>query len=288
MRAQWLAWGLGGRTGRTAAGSLCGAVLLLASTAGSEPLPAGLTRGETLAVVAVIDGETARLADGSELRLASILAPAPAPPRPGQSGRADTELERLKAAAREALATLIDGQTITLHSAGEPRRDRHGRRLAYVTGPADDWVQAALVEQGLARVYTTAETSAGAATLLRLEAVARDQRLGLWRHAAFQVRHPNELGRWIETFQLVEGAAVSTKGARPAGRLTVEAGDAHLTLTLSTRARNELRGLGDLEGRPVRVRGWVRWQNGPAIDVTHGAAIELMTGADGHQPIKAR
>ena len=275
MKSQWpvlrLVWG----AGRTAARSLGGALLILASAAGGEPLPAGLTGGETLTVVAVTDGETARLADGSELRLAAILAPAAAPPRPGQSGRADAGLERLKTAAREALTTLIDGQTIGLYSAGEPRHDRHGRRIAYVAGPAGGWVQAALVAQGLARVYTTAETSAGAATLLRLEAAARDQRLGLWQHAAFQVRQPNELGRWIETFQLVEGRAASINGARAANRLSIEAGGARLALTLSTRARNELRGLGDLDGRPVRVRGWVRWQNGPAIDITHGAALEL-------------
>jgi len=253
---------------------LAAAILMLASAATGEPLPSGLSAGQPARTDRVLDGETVRLADGSELRLAEILAPKATPPRAGQVDRTDPEIERLGATARDALTRLIDGQPITLYFAGAARTDRHGRHVAYVEGPGGHWVQAALVAQGLARVHTSAEINRGAATLLRLEASARRQRLGLWRHEAFRVRKPVELGRWIETFQIVEGGAVTVEGARPSARLALEEGHARLALNVSTRARSDLRALGDIEGQTLRVRGWVRWQGGPIIDVTHGAQIE--------------
>ncbi len=32
----------------------------------------------------------------------------------------------------------------------------------------------------------------------------------------------------------------------------------------------------DFAGRRVRVRGWLRWSNGPMIDVTHPEQIEVL------------
>lgn len=251
-------------------------MMMLASAVAAEALPAEFADGKPARVTGVIDGETARLADGSELRLAAILAPKALPPRTGQTSRTDPAIERLTTAARDALARLIDGQPITLHFAGAPRRDRHGRHVAHVAGPDGGWVQAALVAQGLARVHTTADFAGGATLLLNLETEAREKQRGLWRHDAFRVRSPRELGRWIETFQIVEGTAVMVEGARATGRLALDGDNARLALNLSTRARNELRALGDLNTAPLRVRGWVRWQNGPVIDVTHPAQIELL------------
>ena len=263
MRAQWLA----------------GAISILVCQASGQTLPPGLTSGERLPVREVIDGETVRLGDGRELRLAAILAPRSTPPRAGQPARPDAGLERLALAAREVLATLIEGRDVVLYVAPGPQRDRHGRLTAHVATPAAEWVQAVLVSNGLARVQTTAEIDTGADLLLRLESEAREAQRGLWRHEAFRIRAPDELGRWIETFQIVEGAAVVLAG-HPAGRLALEGQRERLILNLSTRARAELRDAGwnvdRLAGMPLRVRGWLRWQNGPVIDVTHAAQIERL------------
>lgn len=260
MRGQWLA----------------GAALFLTTAAAGEMLPPGLSGGEPAEVKAVLAGDTLRLADGGEVRLAAIVAPHATPPRPGQPARHDPELEQLGEAARQRLATMVGDQRITVYVTG-PSRDRHGRQVAHVAGPAGDWVQSALVSQGLARVQTTADSSLGAGILLRLEAAARDARIGLWRHEAFRVRAPDELGRWIETFQIIEGTVVPVAG-RPAGRLALEGKGARLALNLSAPARSGLRAAGwnakKLAGQTVRVRGWVRWQGGPAIDVTHAAQLE--------------
>jgi len=184
---------------------------------------------------------------------------------------------------RRTLATLIEGREVVLHLAPGPQRDRHGRQTAHVATPAAEWVQAVLVSRGLARVQTTAEINVGADILLRLEAEAREAQRGLWRHEAFRVRMPDELGRWIETFQIVEGTATALAGRPAAGRLALDGQRERLVLSLSARARAELREAGwnieRLAGQPLRVRGWLRWQNGPAIDVTHAAQVERLAPA---------
>ena len=254
------------------------ALCLSAPAAWGEPLPPALTGGEPAMVREVVDGDTLSLTDGRELRLASILAPRAAPPRSGQPARRDPELERLAAASRQELASLIGKQPVTVHVIGATP-DRHGRWVAQLAGPTGEWVQAALVSRGLARVQPAADSGAGMEILLRLEATARDSRTGLWRHEAFRVRAPHEAGRWIETFQLVEGTAVPLEG-RPAGRIALESQEPRLVLNLSARTRSELRAAGlnasTLAGLPLRVRGWLRWQNGPLIDVTHAAQIEIL------------
>jgi len=259
---------------------LAAAALVLATSAAAEGLPPGLGSGEPAEVRQVIDGETLRLAHGAEVRLAAILGPYAAPPRPGQRERPDRGIDDLRAAAHRSLAALIEGQRVTVHVVG-PAPDRHGRQVAHLAGRNGEWVQAALVSQGLSRVRTTADSSTGADTLLRLEAAAREARLGLWRHEAFRVRSPGELGRWIETFQIVEGTVIPLT-SRPGGRFALEQGTDRLILTVSAAARAELRAAGfnpdAVRGMPVRVRvrGWLRWQSGPVIDVTHAAQIERL------------
>jgi hypothetical protein len=82
----------------------------------------------------------------------------------------------------------------------------------------------------------------------------------------------------VETFQLVEGRVreVSEVGRRiylnfggdwrKDFTLTIEAGD-------RSRFADDLSGL---EGRQVRVRGWLRDFNGPAIRLTHPEQLEVL------------
>jgi micrococcal nuclease len=36
-----------------------------------------------------------------------------------------------------------------------------------------------------------------------------------------------------------------------------------------------------LEGKRLRVRGWLAWRGGPSIEATHPEQIELLTGKNG-------
>src|SRR5262245_1901228 len=90
------------------------------------PLWRTAAAAEMRGVAEVRDGETLTLGDGSEIRLAGILAPRPplgwSPERPW---RAAVE-------AKAALSALALGRDVELRRSGEVERDRYGRILAQV------------------------------------------------------------------------------------------------------------------------------------------------------------
>ncbi len=237
--------------------------------------PAWPDEGEIVGLARALDGETLRTNDGRDVRLVGLATPKPA--------RADRALEALQKAAHDSLAAAAENRRGRLHFE-RSRQDRHGRLLAHVVIEDGTWLQAHLVAAGLARVETPADAATQAALLLQLEAKARDARRGLWSHAAFRVLAPHEAGRRLGTFQLIEGTAQAIEGKRPSTRFALTGGgDAALTVSLGAAARSQWRQNGGdpaaLLGRPLRVRGWIRWQNGAVIDVTHAVQIEALDEA---------
>jgi hypothetical protein len=117
--------------------------------------------------------------------------------------------------------------------------------------------------------------------MLALEDAARRARLGLWRDPAYAVRRADEAGRFVESFQLVEGTIVDV--AKVKGQIFLNfALDWHSTFTghLPRSALPLFREGGldpmSLKGATVRLRGWVRFDRRPIIDVTHPEQIELL------------
>lgn len=245
-------------------------LLLLAGwpAAGEEVLRAGR----------VIDGDTLRLEDGRELRLAGIAAPK----RP--LGVAAERPWPLADQAKAALGELVMGQDLRLEPK-DPDRDRYGRLLAQlyvlVPGQAAIWVQGALLARGLARVERSVETAEVAAELLAVEAAARAARRGLWRIAFYAVRTPETVARDIGSYQLVEGRVLAAAKVR--GRVYLNFGadwrsDFTVSLAPATVRRFKRKGLDPLalEGQRIRVRGWVESFNGPLIEAHDPQQIERL------------
>jgi endonuclease YncB( thermonuclease family) len=249
------------------------------AVAAEEPACPGLEPGPTRSVTRVVDGETVGLDDGSELRLIGALAP-----RAADVGAAPGTWPAEAAAVAE-LAALMLGRSVALRFGGE-RSDRFGRLQAQAYLPEGDalrWVQGHLLGQGLARAYTQAGNRACAAALLAAEAIARRERRGLWADAAYRPRRAeraHELTRLAGTFQVVEGRVVRVKQVRGVVYLNF-AGAWRRAVTASLRAR-DLAALGGgadpkaLEGRRIRVRGWIAGRRGPAIDLSTAGLIELV------------
>ena len=241
------------------------AVNPVSSAAAEAPDPA-----TTVTAVAVVDGDTVRLSDGQVLRLAAILAPKGAEP--------------LADAAHAALAETV-GRPLRLEF-GPRRADRHGRLLAQAWLVAADgvpplWLQERLLSAGLARVASTPDTRARVPELLRLEAQARAAGRGLWADPAYRVRTPDDLGAVLDSFQIVEGRAL--KAARVGGRGYLNFGADYktdFTLSFDGESLRRLRESGidfeSLAGVRLRVRGWLRYFNGPLIDITHPEQIEVL------------
>jgi micrococcal nuclease len=226
--------------------------------------------GATAVVAAVLDGDTLQLADGGVLRLASILAPKGAEPL-----------------AEDARAALVDavGRALVLEF-GPRRTDRHGRQLAQAWlaaagGTTGAWLQEMLVTRGLARVASTDDTRALVPELLRIESQARAAHLGLWADPAYRIRTPADAGDALDSFQIVEGRVLAAALVRSGGYLNFGADyKTDFTLSFSREALQRLQESGivfkSLQGVRLRARGWLRYFNGPLIDITHPEQIEVL------------
>ncbi len=245
----------------------------------SDPrLPADLATDERAHVTAVIDGDTVALDDGTEVRLVGLQAPKLPLGRPGFVAWPGAS------AARDALAALVDGQTVTLAYGGN-RLDRHGRRLAHLVREDGLWVQGRMLAAGQARVYTFPDNTAAAAEMLALEEAARAAGRGIWSDPFYAVRTPAETGQHIDTFQLVEGRVLQAAEVR--GRIYLNFGEDWREDFTVTIAPSDTDRFADahpnplsLAGTRVRVRGWLYWFNGPAIDLTHPAQLEPLEPSD--------
>jgi micrococcal nuclease len=237
-----------------------------------------LTPGPRAQVRAVVDGDTVILAtaiDGADqVRLVGIQAPKL------PLGRRGFRTWPLAAAAKSALEELVLGQAVDLAFGGR-RLDRHGRLLAHLFTADGAWVQGALLRAGMARVYSFPDNRSRIADLLAEERAARAARQGIWGHPFYAVREADDLDRHLSTFQVVEGRVAAA--ARVKGTVYLNFGNdwrTDFTVRLKSPARRLFRGAGidplTLEGRRVRVRGWLRRYNGPLIDATHPEQVEIL------------
>ena len=239
------------------------------------PAPAAaLEEGERGRVVEVVDGDTLELADGLEVRLVGIQAPKLPLDRP------NFKKWPLADEAKAALQRLALGREVRL-SYGGRRRDRYGRALAHLHVEDGLWVQGALLAEGMARVYSFRDNRALVAEMLAQERIARAHGRGIWGHPYYRVRQAEGAGRFLDTFQVVEGRVLDAAVVR--GRLFLNFGaDWKTDFTVNVR-RQDLRlfrrgGFDPLsfEGRRVRVRGWIESWNGPMIKLTHPEQIEVL------------
>jgi endonuclease YncB( thermonuclease family) len=231
----------------------------------------GLAEPHPAKVAAVLDGATLKLADGSLLKLAGLVAPGGTEP--------------FGADARAGLAALIGDGQLRLYPA-ENAEDRYGRLnvQAYVVPGAGTpyWLQGAMLEGGFARVFTTADKRNCAAALLVREALARKAGRGLWALPAYAVLAADRIRpEAIGQFAIVEGrvTGVSVRGARayldfgPRWRedFTVEIEKPDLALF-----EEDGYDLAAMAGQAVRVRGWLEKLNGPMLRLTHPEQLERL------------
>jgi micrococcal nuclease len=251
------------------------AVLMLPLTvwaAAPDALPDG-GRGK---VIAVIDGDTVRV-EGikADVRLVGIQAPKL------PLGRKGFKTWPMADDAKRALEDIVKGHTLTLRL-GATARDRNGRTLAHLVREDGMWVQEEMLKRGMARVYTFADNRQLTTELFATERAARAQRAGLWDHAFYAVRgsDPHALAKDAGTFQVVEGKIVDA--AKVQGRVFLNFGDDYrtdFTATIVPEAVAMFTKSGvdplALQGKVVRVRGYLRNFNGPNMDLTHPEQIEV-------------
>lgn len=211
-------------------------------------------------VTAVRDGRTLLLADGREIRLNGIEAPA------------DGALLRSRVA----------GRTVRIERVGD---DRYGRVVAFVTiGDGPELLQSALLKAGAARVSARPGPKSCADALLGAEKVARSGRIGLWadpNFAPLSSENLTMLAAQIGQFALVEGQVLSVRES--GATIYVNFGrrwTRDFAVTIPKREARRFAAAGiepkALERRRIRVRGIIERRSGPIIDVTAPEQIELV------------
>ncbi len=223
------------------------------------------------AVRHVVDGRTFTLEDGRDVRLAAVEVP------PLAAG-GDAAAEPGGAAARAALDALAGGDDVVLRGA-DIATDRYGRLVAYVytlRDGAELFVQGEMVAAGLARVDGSNASSGCAADLLARERSARRSKLGLWADSYYDILdadNPVDVLAQRGRFALVEGKVVSVRESGATiyvnfGRRWSE----DFSVTIAKRNERSFTAAGldpkGLEGRRIRVRGWIEARGGFAADGT--------------------
>jgi micrococcal nuclease len=128
-------------------------------------------------VTQVIDGDTLILAGGKRVRLLGIDAP--------EMGRAGRPAEFLAYKSKALLADLAQGKRVRLEY-DQLRYDHYGRLLAYLFLPNQTMINAEILRQGLAHVYSHPPNIRYRDTLLAAQTAAMDARRGLWQKALNQ------------------------------------------------------------------------------------------------------
>jgi len=255
------------------------ALILAAGPAAADEAPWGdagcapIGTGEAI-IAGAADGLALRLADGRTLRLAGIDLPPVALSRPDPP------------AWKEAQAMLgaLEGAAVRFDAAS---KDRHGRIVAHAhlasAAGGEPWIQARLVGAGLAIVAATAGSRDCLGRLLGTEREAREARLGVWRddHDIRRAATDPSLAGIDGLYQLVEGRLLSI-GRRPYmvfldfGRDWATDFTVSLAAATAAALEAEAGSLDALEGRMLRVRGWVTQRGGPTIRVDHPEQIEVL------------
>ena len=263
-------------------------VCLLALISVARPATASLAAADPLAGLAFVgEGRVSRVDEGGVLVLdqdrRAVLAGIEIPRRPLDLPK---DAAWPAASQAEAAITRLSG-TGPLRLYGESMGgDRYGRLLVHAVTADGSWLQGALLAAGWARVSTTPDCRAAAASMLSIEADSRRARRGLWALPAYAVRRPWEATRLVDSVQIVEGRVSSAKTVK--GALYVEFG-ARGRRGFSVRVpRPVLARFGavpavdalirtppSLTGHWLRVRGWIGKEAGPFIELSHPEQLEL-------------
>ena len=239
---------------------ILGYAMINPAMAKTNTLPSWLVSEPSTGTISAINNDlTLKLGQTNPIKLANIVL--------------------IPALQREALEKGWNSHTVHIHPTS-PKPDRHNRLSAHVIRLKDDhplWLQADLVEKGMAQVSVSPNNQSCFSTLLKLEHQARKEQKGEWaKDKEFKVYRADELD---QLNQIQQGKFVIVKGnvltIGRSGQNTFinfsKEWQKDFTVLIKTRLlhRKTLNwpNIKTLPGKEVEVRGWLDHWNGPMIRV---------------------
>jgi endonuclease YncB( thermonuclease family) len=257
------------RTFRRAAATVLPALMALAAAPSCAAPCAFEPQGEGH-VTDVTGGNSFRLSDGREIRLAGV--------EPFSS-------DITRAAHGAALTAIILDQDVILRGENDTP-DRYGRQSAFVfLKDSDTPVQSRLLADGAALLSVEITDKDCMAALAAAETAARTAKKGVWSDPAAikNAESADDILAGIGRFTLVEGKVLSVRQAGATTYLNFGrrwTRDFAVTISRRMLAAVEAAGMPvkSLENRRILVRGWVEAHPGPRIEVTKAGQIEVLGG----------
>ncbi|MDW8341168.1 MAG: thermonuclease family protein [Geminicoccaceae bacterium] len=238
---------------------------------------AALARGRRPARAAPIDAAVAevegpdrlRFGDGRIARLLGYVVPGDLSPAPADLSRALRTKARLAELAAQGLRFEILGE------------DRYGRLEALARTPDGRLVAELFVEEGLAWAWADGLPAPAGRLLLAAEERARKARRGLWAEPA--LAEQDARGIAPEPIRFVVAVGRVHRIGRGALFFYVDLGPdrrSDLALRIPERAAPAFRRAGlapeRLEGKRLRVRGWLFATRGPTIETEDPLSVEVL------------
>ncbi len=218
-------------------------------------------------VVEVIDGDTLLLENGRQVRLVGLQAPKIA------LGRESFKEWPLGYEAKDTLTDITLNKNVSLYFGGRDM-DRYGRSLAHLFLDDGTWVQGEMLRRGMARVYSFADNRSVVSEMLAAESEAFVADRGIWNLEYYKIRSQEISGRFTNSFQLISGKVKEVATVR--NNTYLNFGDDYredFTIVVPSRVKRMFDqmdiNLSDLENKNIIVRGWLKYYNGPSIDLTH-------------------
>ncbi|MFA7676690.1 MAG: thermonuclease family protein [Candidatus Omnitrophota bacterium] len=214
----------------------------------------------------VIDGDTVRLEGGKLLRYIGIDTPET---RIKEADKFVYSPQPFALEATEFNRRLVQGKRVRVELDIE-KTDRYGRLLGYCF-VGDVFVNAELLREGFAVLYTYPPNVKYADVLVASQKEARQQRKGLW--GSYEIIDSGQAGSHINQIRTVRGKVISTFASRKC--LFLNFGYDYRTDFTVVIFKNSLeafnsQGIDPLEfyrGKTVEVSGRIRSYNGPEIIV---------------------
>jgi hypothetical protein len=189
---------------------------------------------------------------------------------------------------------LLEGKQIRLYETQSQQSGRTtsmGYTLAHMVAHEDDsWIQGALLAQGLARIRPSARNTDMAAQMMAMEDQAREAKRGLWAQAdKYALLNPDNAGQHLNDWAVVEGRVVNVATSNNIVYLNFGPDwRTDFTISIEPDVRKEMDAKGldpqSLQGKTVRVHGWLESYNGPHIRLNHAVWLEVRDGDEQPSP----
>lgn len=226
-------------------------------------------------VIQVIDGDTVKLQNGKLLRYIGIDTPET---RIKKGGKFIYAPQPFAIEAKELNQKLVEGKTVTVEFDIE-KTDKYGRLLGYcfVEGT---FVNAKLIEEGLAALYTYPPNVQYADSFVTAQKKSRAEKKGLW--AAYEVINQTQANHYVNQIRIVRGKVINAHQSSKCVFLNfgydwrTDFSVVIFNNSLDAFRKQGIDPVTFYKGREVEVTGRIKEYNGPEIIVNSPHEIEVI------------